>query len=133
MQMMPSTQEYFGIDSTASPEQQIRAGVKYIKFLDKSFEKRIPDALERINFILASYNIGPGHIFDAQKLAQKLGKNPLKWFNNVDTCLLSKSNPDNYNDPSVQFGYCKGNETFSFVNEVITRFNHYKNVLKKIN
>lgn len=131
MQMMPSTQEYFGIDSTASPEQQIKAGVKYIKFLDKSFEKRIPDGIERINFILASYNIGPGHIYDAQRLAGKLGKNPLKWFNNVDTCLLSKSNPDNYNDPQVQFGYCKGIETFSFVSEIITRFNHYKNVLKE--
>lgn len=130
MQMMPSTQEYFGIDSSASPEQQIQAGVKYIKFLDKSFSKRIPDARERIHFILASYNIGPGHIFDAQKLARKLGKDPMKWFNNVDTCLLSKSNPDNYNDPQVQFGYCKGVETFSFVSEVINRYNHYKNVVK---
>lgn len=133
MQMMPSTQQYFGIDSTATPEQQIKAGVKYIKFLDKSFQKRIPDPLERINFILASYNVGPGHIFDAQKLAGKLGKNPLKWFNNVDTCLLSKSNPDNYNDPQVQFGYCKGVETFSYVSDVINRFKHYKNVLQKVN
>jgi membrane-bound lytic murein transglycosylase F len=130
MQLMPSTQEFFGIDSTASPEQQINAGVKYIKFLNKEFKLRIPDAQERIKFILASYNIGPGHIFDAQKLAEKKGKNPRKWFNNVDSCLLSKSKPQNYKDPDIQFGYCKGTETYNFVQEIISRYHHYKNVIK---
>ncbi len=129
MQMMPSTREYFGIDTTASPEQQIKAGVQYIKFLDKEFSEKIPDPEERINFILASYNIGPGHIIDAQYLAGKFGKNPKKWFKNVDTCLLSKSNPKQYKDPSVQFGYCSGLETFNFVREVISRYQHYKNVV----
>ena len=129
MQLMPATREYFGIDTTASPEQQIRAGVNYIKFLDKSFTGLIDDPKERINFILASYNIGPGHIFDALKLAHKYGKNPQKWFNNVDSCLLKKSEPENYKDPMIEFGYCKGNETFSFVQDIIQRYHHYKNVV----
>lgn len=131
MQMMPSTLEHFGIDTTATPEQQIRAGVRYIKFLDNILTRWIADPDERINFILASYNIGPGHIFDALKLAKKHGKNPQKWFNNVDSCLLMKSEPESYNDPEVQFGYCKGLETFSFVSEVQKRFKHYKNVIKE--
>jgi membrane-bound lytic murein transglycosylase F len=130
MQLMPATQEYFGIDTTATPEQQIKAGVKYIKFLDKSFSNLIIDPKERINFILASYNIGPGHIFDALKLAHKYGKNPQKWFDNVDSCLLKKSEPENYKDPMVLFGYCRGTETFSFVQEIIQRYHHYKNVVK---
>lgn len=129
MQLMPSTQEYFGIDTTANPEQQIRAGVNYIKFLDKAFTDLIMDPQERVNFILASYNIGPGHIIDALRLATKYGKNPQKWFDNVDSCLLKKSEPQNYNDPIVEFGYCKGNETFSFVQEVIQRYHHYRNVV----
>lgn len=129
MQMMPATQEHFGIDSTASPEQQIKAGVKYIKFLDRAFTGLILDPQERINFILASYNIGPGHIFDALKLAHKYGKDPQKWFNNVDSCLLKKSEPENYKDPMILFGYCKGNETFSFVQEIMQRYHHYKNVV----
>jgi membrane-bound lytic murein transglycosylase F len=128
MQMMPSTQQYFGIDSTASPERQIQAGVRYIKFLDNEFAKQITDPQERINFILASYNIGPGHILDAQRIAVKLGKNPLRWFNNVDSCLLSKSDPQHYRDPNILFGYCKGKETYAFVQEILTRFQHYKNV-----
>lgn len=129
MQMMPSTREYFGIDTSASPEQQIKAGVQYIKFLDKEFATTVTDPKERVNFILASYNIGPGHIFDAQNLASKFGKNPKKWFKNVDTCLLSKSNPDQYKDPLVQFGYCSGIETFNFVRDIINRYQHYKNVI----
>jgi len=129
MQMMPSTRQYFGIDTSASPEQQIKAGVQYIKFLDKEFADRIPDQKERINFILASYNIGPGHILDAQNLAGKFGKDPNKWFKNVDTCLLTKSNPKQYKDPVVLFGYCNGIETFNFVREIINRYQHYKNVI----
>jgi membrane-bound lytic murein transglycosylase F len=131
MQMMPSTRIYFGIDSTATPELQIMAGVKYIKFLDNAFSGRIVDAQERIHFILASYNIGPGHIFDAQKIALKIGKNPKKWFNNVDSCLISKSIYRNYTDPDIQFGYCKGTETNNFVMEVLNRYHHYQNVLNK--
>ncbi|HEY4788015.1 MAG TPA: transporter substrate-binding domain-containing protein [Bacteroidales bacterium] len=129
MQLMPATREYFGIDTTANPEQQIRAGVNYIKFLDKSFATLVTDPKERINFILASYNIGPGHIFDALKLAHKFGKNPQKWFDNVDSCLLKKSEPQNYKDPMVEYGYCKGIETFSFVQEIIQRYHHYRNVI----
>lgn len=131
MQMMPATLSYFGIDSTASPEKQILAGVRYIKFLDKEFSKQISDPQERINFILASYNIGPGHIFDAQKIAVKLGKDPYKWFNSVDSCLLSKSDPKHYRDPDILFGYCKGKETNAFVHQILTRFHHYKNVVAK--
>jgi membrane-bound lytic murein transglycosylase F len=129
MQMMPTTQSYFGIDNNASPEMQIKAGVRYIKFLDNAFASKIEDPRERIHFILASYNIGPGHIFDAQIIARKSGKDPLKWFNNVDSCLMSKSQPKTYNDPDIQHGYCKGTETYNFVMEIINRYNHYRNVL----
>jgi membrane-bound lytic murein transglycosylase F len=130
MQMMPSTQTFFGIDTTASPEMQIYAGVKYIKYLENAFAARIADPQERIHFILASYNIGPGHIFDAQIIAKKMGKNPKKWFNSVDSCLISKSEPKNYSDPDIQFGYCKGKETNNFVMEILNRYQHYRNILQ---
>ena len=130
MQLMPATRDFFGMNIDATPEQQIKTGVKYLKFLEKEFAERITDPTERIKFILASYNIGPGHIFDAQKLAGKMGKDPQKWFHNVDSCLLSKSKPENYNDPDVQFGYCKGIETYNFVQDVLNRYYHYRNVVR---
>ena len=52
----------------------IRAGIKYINWLHEIFDKRIPDPQERMKFILASYNAGPGHVLDAMKLAEKHGQ-----------------------------------------------------------
>ena len=130
MQLMPATLQYFGADTTSSPDRHIAAGVSYIKFLDKMFAPFVPDDNERIKFILASYNIGPGHILDARRLAEKLGKDANVWDNNVDSCLLRKSDPLYYNDPEVRHGKCYGKETYSFVAQIMERFEHYKNIMK---
>jgi membrane-bound lytic murein transglycosylase F len=127
MQMMPVTQKFFGIDITVSPEEQIEAGVKYIKFLNIMFKNSINNKNERIKFILASYNIGAGHVFDAQRLAIKQHRNPHRWFKNVEQSLLSKSKPENYNDTiNVRNGYCSGIETYKFVQEIVERYEMFK-------
>ena len=131
MQMMPSTQKYFGIDIKASPELQIAAGAKYIKFLNIMFKNTVANRDERIKFILASYNIGAGHIYDAQRLAVKQHRNPCKWFNNVEKSLLSKSLPENYNDSvNVHNGYCSGIETINFVPDIMNRYKLFKKYYK---
>jgi len=127
MQLMPNTGEQFGVDSTSAPVEQIRAGVEFIKWLDKRFEN-IEDEEERIKFILASYNVGLGHVLDAQRLAEKNGKNPVVWDDNVDYYLLSKSKPEYYQDPAVRYGYCRGIEPYNYVKEILERYNHYQNI-----
>src|SRR5690606_16719021 len=69
MQLMPSTAAEFGLDSISSPEMNIRAGVKYLSWLDKQFEKKVPIKEERKKFVLAAYNVGLGHVYDAIRLA----------------------------------------------------------------
>ena len=54
----------------------------------------VPDKQERIKFILASYNAGLGHIFDAIALADKYGKNKTVWTDNVENYILLKSNEE---------------------------------------
>jgi membrane-bound lytic murein transglycosylase F len=130
MQLMPSTAERFGIDTVSSPREQIRAGSDFIVWLDRLFED-IKDKNERTKFVLASYNIGPGHIIDARNLAKKNGADPNVWDNNVARYLLSKSDPKFYNDPVVKYGFCRGTETFRYVTEVLERYEHYKNIVKK--
>ena len=44
---------------------------------------KVTDPVEKIKFTLASYNAGIGHIYDAQRLAEKYGKNPYVWDDNV--------------------------------------------------
>jgi membrane-bound lytic murein transglycosylase F len=129
MQIMPVTGKNFGIDITSSPENNMKAGIKYINYLHSIFDPKIPDENERLNFILAAYNAGPGHVLDAMKLAQKNGKDPHKWEGNVAVWMLKKTDPKYYNDPAVKSGYFKGIESVAFVSEVLDRYGHYKNIL----
>lgn len=129
MQIMPGTGKNFGIDVTASPEDNIKAGIRYITWLHSIFDLKIPDEKERINFILASYNAGPGHVLDAMKLAEKNGKDPQKWDDNVAVWILKKSERQYYNDKVVKNGYFKGTESVAFVTEVMNRYEHYKNIV----
>jgi membrane-bound lytic murein transglycosylase F len=129
MQIMPETGKNFGIDITASPEDNINAGIRYINWLHSIFDSKIPDEKERINFILASYNAGPGHILDAMKLAEKNGMNPQIWEGNVAVWLLKKSEPRYFRDSVVKNGYFKGKESVAFVSEILTRYEHYKNII----
>ena len=129
MQIMPGTGKNFGIDIMASPENNIKAGVLYIKYLQNFFSTKIPDEKERLKFILAAYNAGAGNVVDAMKLAEKHGKNPLLWDDNVAYYLLKKMEPFYYNDPVVQNGYCRGDESVNFVSEVLQRYSEYKNII----
>jgi membrane-bound lytic murein transglycosylase F len=129
MQVMPVTGENFGIDITSSPGNNIKAGTLYINWLQSIFETKITDENERMKFILASYNAGPGHVLDAMKLAEKNGMDPQKWDGNVELWLLRKSEPRYYNDTVVKNGYFRGTESVNFVTEVLDRFEHYKNMI----
>lgn len=128
MQVMPVTGERFGIDVTSSPRNNIKAGVRYISWLHSIFDPKIEDKKERLNFILASYNAGPGHVLDAMKLAEKNGMNPEKWAD-VEIWLLKKSDPRYYNDDVVKSGYFKGKESVAFVSDILDRYEHYRNIL----
>ncbi len=130
MQLMPVTAANYGAYSGSGPEENIRAGVKYIGYLDKMFIEKVPDKEERIKFILASYNIGPGHIIDAMELAKKYGKSTSIWKDNVETYLILKATPKYYKDKVVKNGYCRGDDVCQFVNEILDRYQHYKNVVK---
>jgi membrane-bound lytic murein transglycosylase F len=128
MQLMPATAKRYGVVPESPARDQIRAGTQFIQWLNNQY-KDIKDQDERIKFILAAYNIGPGHVDDARKLASKNGADPNKWDENVADFLLSKSDPRYYNDPVVKYGYCRGTETFRYVTEVLERYEHYKNIV----
>jgi membrane-bound lytic murein transglycosylase F len=129
MQVLPSTGENLGIDIKASPHNNLKAGTKYINQLESLFLERIPDENERLRFILAAYNSGPGHVLDAMALASKNGMDPEKWEGNVAVWMLKKSQPQYYNDIVVKNGYLRGTESVAFVSEILDRYHHYKNII----
>jgi membrane-bound lytic murein transglycosylase F len=125
MQLMPETAARFGCDSLVQAEQNIRAGVRYIKYLDRFWKERIADKNERIKFVLASYNIGPGHILDAQNIAQALGKPDTIWHGHVAECLLLKTQEKFYTMEGVKHGYCHAKEPYEFVSKVFSIYEYY--------
>ena len=124
MQLMPVVMEKYGIDYESSPEEQIEAGGKLLAYLGDCFKNKVADSTERIKFVLASYNAGLGHVYDAQRLAAKYGADPEVWDNSVDYYILNKSKY--YNDTCCRAGYLRGGETYRFVEEVLDRFYQYQ-------
>lgn len=126
MQLMPATAKRFGATNLDDPKQSIRAGVGYLKYLDKYWSGKITDKEERIKFILASYNAGLSHIVDARRLAEKHGKDPSVWAENVEYFLSKKSDPKYYRDPVVVAGFCKCEEPVNYVRDILDRYEEYK-------
>lgn len=130
MQLMPDVAQKYGIDSISYPGKQIEAGVKYLESLDKQFTNLVKDKDERVKFVLAAYNVGLGHVLDARRLASKYGKNNNIWTNNVDSFLLRKSEPRFYQDRLAYYGYCRGEEPYTFVKDVMEIYHLYRNAIK---
>lgn len=126
MQLMPVVMEKYGVDYDATPEEQIDAGGQLISFLDDCLENIVVDSAERVKFVLAAYNSGLGHVYDAQRLAVKYGKYPDVWDDNVDYFILNKSKKQYYNDTCCKVGYLRGIETYRFVEEVLDRYYEYR-------
>jgi membrane-bound lytic murein transglycosylase F len=124
MQLMPVVMEKYGIDYDSSPEEQIEAGGKLLAYLGECFENRVADSTERVKFVLAAYNAGLGHVYDAQRLAAKYGSAPDIWDDNVDYYILNKSKYRN--DTCCRAGYLRGTETYRFVEEVLDRYYQYQ-------
>ncbi|MCC6690810.1 MAG: transporter substrate-binding domain-containing protein [Bacteroidia bacterium] len=131
MQLIPATAKRFGLDSMiATPIQNIEAGTNFLIHLDNYWKDYIPDSAERIKYVLASYNVGLGHVIDARNLAMKYDKDPDLWDSNVDYYLLNKSKPKFYTDEVVKYGYCRGEEPYYYVKKILIRMEHYRNVLR---
>lgn len=131
MQLMPNTAKRFGVDLSTnfSPEQSVKAGVGYLKWLDAFWQKHVPDSAERIKFILASYNAGHGHVLDAWRLAEKHDADPTIWEDNTESFLLKKSLKKYYRDEVVENGYCRCKQPVLYVNEILQRFAMYREMI----
>ena len=131
MQLMPKTARAMGIPEgkEQNAEESVKAATKYLALLGKSFSK-ITDPNEKIKFILASYNAGIGHIYDAMALAEKYGKNKYEWEDNVEIYILLKSHEEYFNDPVCKNGYFRGRETYNFVKDILGRTEMYKEKIK---
>ena len=126
MQIMPQTARAMDIPEGMEhdPDESVRAAAAYFDYLSHLF-RRVPEG-ERINFVLASYNAGFGHIHDAMRLANKYGKNRYVWNDNVETYLRLKNDSIYYTDSLCRNGRFLATETILFVRRVQHKYSEYR-------
>jgi len=126
LQLMPSTARQMGVSrrDIFDAERNVAGAVKFLSQLSNHYAG-VSQPDHRINFILAAYNAGPGHVDDARNVARKFGHNPNNW-NEVEPYVLRMSESHFYNDPIVRHGYFRGSETYNYVRDIRARWDEYK-------
>ncbi len=106
MMLTEDTADQMKVDNRLDPKQSILGGARYFAQLLAGIPDTVPEP-DRTWMALAAYNIGPGHLEDARRLAAKLGKNPNSWKDVKDVLpLLGRSRYRN----QLRYGYARGGE-----------------------
>lgn len=119
MQLTEETAEHLGIVDRADPLQSISGGAKYLRDLFDKTPGNL-NSQDRLTLALAAYNIGSAHLKDAQKLAEKMGRNPYSW-RHLRKILPLLADPGYASD--LQYGSARGYETVEFVERVKSFYN----------
>lgn len=128
MQIRPVVAKHFNIpvESIADTETNIRLAGMLLNELDDMLN--IPASTperDRLSIILASYNAGIGHIYDACRLARSEGANPNSW-EVISGYLKLMSDPAYYNREVVRYGKFNGSaQTLGYVREVMKVYDKY--------
>ena len=123
MQIMPRTARELRVNPH-DPRQSVEGACRYLWKFDDHFES-VKSEADRTRLVLASYNVGLGHVEDARRLAKKYGDDPDQW-EDVAYWLIRKSKRAVYNDPVVKYGFARGTEPVDYVERIMERFGHYK-------
>jgi len=122
MQILPRTAEELGFTDLHDPETGIKVGLMYMDWLRDRFDPQLA-VTDRMWFILAAYNAGPGHVRDARRLARRQGLDPNRWFGNVEKAMLLLSRRQ-YAQEALH-GYCRGSEPVNYVSDIRQRYRAY--------
>lgn len=122
MQVTQRTAKEMGIKNRLDPAQSVKAGVIYLAKLYNRFgEIENPD--ERLLFALASYNIGYGHVRDAQRICRKKVWNPHKWVSLKKALPLLRFQKYYKN---TRYGYARGTEPVRYIGRILTYYDIIK-------
>ncbi len=85
MQVMPPTGKELNVGDIRRVDNNIHAGVKYMRFMmDRYYANEPMDDLNKALMTFASYNAGPARVKQLRSEAEKRGLNPNIWFGNVE-------------------------------------------------
>lgn len=122
MQIMPIAAQAVGMESFSEPEDNVRTGVLYLRQLNQMFRNAM--GTDRLKLVLAAYNMGPGHLQDAQILAEELGNDPNVWENEMEAIIPLLEDPE-YSE-YLPNGYARGRDVVRYVSRVVDRYDRYQ-------
>jgi len=114
MMLTKATAKQLGVQTRTDPEESIFGGAKYLRSLIDRLPEEIEDP-DRTWIALAAYNVGLGHVKDAQIITEQLGGNPYKWED------LKKSLPllrQKKWYKKTRYGYARGLEPVKYVENI---------------
>jgi membrane-bound lytic murein transglycosylase F len=122
MQVTQRTAKEMGIKNRLNPVQSIKGGVHY---LAKQYNRfgGIENLTERLLFALASYNIGYGHVRDAQRICRNKGWDPHKWVSLKKALPLLRFKKYFKN---TRYGYARGTEPVRYIGRILTYYDIIK-------
>ncbi|MFT5593044.1 MAG: membrane-bound lytic murein transglycosylase F [Oceanicoccus sp.] len=113
MMLTRTTAKEMGINNRLNAEQSIQGGSAYFAKLKKRFEHIAePD---RTWIALAAYNVGAGHVKDAQKITEKRGGDPERWMD-IKESLPLLAQKKYYK--KTQYGFARGYEPVEYVQNI---------------
>ena len=122
MQLTLETAAELGIENRLDPEASVQGGVQYLADIYARFDDI--QGLDRMLFTLASYNVGYGHVRDAQQIARDLDLPPDKWSSLKETLPLLRQRK--YYS-KTQYGYARGLEPVRFVTRILNYYDILRN------
>jgi membrane-bound lytic murein transglycosylase MltF len=91
MQLLPSTAKDMGIADISTPENNVHAGVKYLRWvMDRYFSEGDINDDDRVRFALAAYNAGPANIRRSRTSTTQLGYDASRWFNHSELGTMQR-------------------------------------------
>ena len=106
MMLTGDTADRLGVSDRLDPEESILGGARYVVMLKDELSEHIPEP-DRTWMALAAYNQGMGHLEDARRLAQRLGKSPDLWSDVKEVLpLISRSKYLRH----LRYGFARGGE-----------------------
>jgi membrane-bound lytic murein transglycosylase F len=120
-QFMPMTWRELGVEDPHHPGEAIEAGAGYLSSLMGQFaDLDLPD---RVAMAIASFNVGPRHVFDARRLAVEMGFDPNRWRGNVETAMVILDDPE----VARRFpaGVCRCRRGAAYTRRILRRYTAY--------
>lgn len=120
-QFMPFTWQELGVEDPHDPFEATESGGRYLRQLMDEFEGlQLPD---QVAMAIASYNVGPRHVFDARELARDMGFDSDRWRGAVETAMVLLDDPELARQYPA--GVCRCRRAANYVRRILRRYAAY--------